>query len=309
VPAGPLPLDAYSNGTRLLVEGYVPRYENERISISYSTVGHDYFKTMSTRIVEGRGFTEHDEEGSPRVVVVNQTTARQFWPDQSAIGKRVQIGNSKSPYYEVVGVAEDGKYFLLGEPPTEYLFLPHLQNYEGKMTFIARTAGPPEQLGEPIRQEIAALDNELPVSGIKPMPDFLDRVISGPKSLSGLATVFGTIALLMAVVGLYGVISYSVAQRTKEFGIRVALGAGSERVLRLVLREALILICIGVAIGIGASIAARRIIESLLYGITGTDSLTFVSVSLLLGLVAVIACYVPARRAAKIDPMVALRYE
>jgi predicted permease len=307
--AGPLPLDAYENGGNLIVEGSMPRYENERIEVGYSIVGHDYFRAMNTPIVEGRMFSEHDNQNSPRVVIVNETAARRFWPNGSPVGKRLQLGNSSGPYYEVVGVAQDGKYLFLGEPPTEYLFLPHAQNYEGKMTLIARTSGEPGNLGEVMRQEVANIDNELPVYGVKTMPVFLDRLLSGPKSIAGLASIFGVIALLVASVGLYGVMSYSVAQRAREVGIRMALGASTGDVLGLVLREGLVLIGAGLGIGLLAAVAATRLLSSFLYGVSGTDAATFVAVPLVLTAVSLVASYLPARRATKVDPMVALRYE
>jgi predicted permease len=307
--AGPLPLDAYSNGASLTVEGYLPRYENERISTSYSIVGNDYFHAMNTPIIEGRSFTEPDDQTAPLVVVVNETLAQRFWPNESPIGKRVQLGSAKTPYREVVGVAKDGKYFLLGEPPTEYLFVPHSQNYDGKMTLIARTSGQPETLAEAMRQAVANLDSELPVYGVKTMPKFLDRILSGPKSIAALATIFGVVALLMAAVGLYGVMSYSVAQRTREVGIRMALGAGTGTVLRLVLKEGLILVGTGIGIGLITAAAVSRLLGSFLYGISTTDAVTFVTIPFVLALVALVASYVPARRATKVDPMVALRYE
>lgn len=307
--AGPLPLDAYNNGASLTVEGATPRYENERLNVSYSIVGHDYFQAMNTPIVEGRSFTKYDDQNAPRVVVVNETMARRFWPNESPIGKRLRLGGERNPYLEVVGVARDGKYFLLGEPPTEYLFVPHSQNYDGKMTLIARTSGQPETLAEAMRQEVANLDTELPVYGVKTMPKFLDRILSGPKSISALATTFGLIALLMAAVGLYGVMSYSVAQRTREVGIRMALGAGAGAVLRLVLKEGLILVAAGIGIGLVMSALVSRLLGSILYGVSATDAVTFVTIPLVLALVALLASYVPARRATKVDPMVALRYE
>lgn len=306
--AGPLPLDAYENGGNVLVEGYVPRYENERIEVGFSTVGHDYFRAMNTPIVEGRTFSEHDDQHSLRVVIVNETFARRFWPTESAIGKRLQF-SSRGPYYEIVGVAKDGKYRLLGEPPTEYLFLPHSQNYEGKMTLIARTSGEPGNMGEAIRQEVANLDSQLPVYGVKAMPAFLDRLLSGPKSIAALASTFGLVALLVASVGLYGVMSYAVAQRSREVGIRMALGATTGDVLRLVLKEGLILIGAGVGIGLFAAVGATSLLSSFLYGVSRTDAATFVALPLILAAVALVASYLPARRAASVDPMVALRYE
>ncbi|OLE73053.1 MAG: hypothetical protein AUI36_00915 [Cyanobacteria bacterium 13_1_40CM_2_61_4] len=264
---------------------------------------------MITPIVEGRGFTEHDDQNAPSVVVINETLARRFWPNESPLGKRLQLGSAKSPYREVVGVARDGKYFLLGEPPTEYLFVPLSQNYDGKMTLIARTSGEPEKLAEVMRQEVASLDSELPVYGIKTMPQFLDRILSGPKSIAALATIFGVIALLMAAVGLYGVMSYSVAQRTREVGIRMALGARTGDVVRLVLTEGLILVGAGVGIGLVTATAVSRLLGSFLYGISPTDAVTFITIPFVLVLVALVASYVPARRATKVDPMIALRFE
>lgn len=307
--AGPLPLDGYGNGATLRVEGYVPAYENERIGVSYGVAGHDYFQAMNTPIVEGRAFTEHDDQNAPSVVIVNETLARRFWPRESPLGKRLQLGSANSPYREVVGVAQDGKYLLLGEPPTEYLFVPLSQNYDGKMTLIARTSGQPEKLAEAIRQEVASLDSELPVYGVKTMPQFLDRILSGPKSIAALATIFGLIALLMAAVGLYGVMSYSVAQRTREVGIRMALGARTGDVVRLVLKEGLILVSAGVGIGLVTAAAVSRLLGSFLYGISPTDAVTFITIPFVLVLVALVASYVPARRATRVDPMIALRYE
>jgi predicted permease len=264
---------------------------------------------MNTPIVEGRGFTEHDDQIAPPVVVVNETLAQRFWPNESPIGKRVQLGSAKTPYREVVGVAKNGKYFLLGEPPTEYMFVPHSQNYDGKMTLLARTSGEPEHLAGAMRQEVANLDSELPVYGVKSMPRFLDRILSGSKSIAALATIFGVIALLMAAVGLYGVMSYSVAQRTREVGIRMALGARTGDVLRLVLKEGLSLVCAGIGIGLVAAVAISGLLGSMLYGISTTDAVTFVTIPFVLALVALLASYLPARRATKVDPMVALRYE
>jgi len=307
--AAPLPLDAYTNGAHLTVEGYVPRYENERISVSYSTVGYNYFNAMKTPIVEGRAFNEQDDKDSPKVVIVNETVARRFWPNDTAIGKRLKLGGADSPYREIVGVARDGKYFLLGEPPTEYLFVPHSQAYEARMTIIARTSGNPEPLAEAIRQEVAGIDSELPVYGVKSMPKFLDRVLSGPKSIASLASVFGMIALLMASIGLYGVMSYSVTQRTRELGIRLALGASNTSVLKLVLREGSFLVGAGIVIGLAATFLVSRFLEDFLYGISSTDPLTFLTIPVVLVLVALLASYLPARRAAKVDPMIALRFE
>ena len=307
--ATPLPLDAYNYGARVIVEGYVPLYENERISVGYSVVGHNYFQAMSTQIVEGRAFTEYDNEKAPRVVIINEAMARRYWPNQNPIGKRLQMGRPQSPYLEVVGIAKDGKYNLLGEPPTEYMFVPFLQNYDGKMTLIARSSGRPENLAAAIRQEVASFDSELPVYGIKSMPKFLDRILSGPKSIAGLVSIFGLVALLMAAVGLYGVMIFSVTQRTREIGIRMALGAQQRDVLRLVVYQGMQLAALGLAIGLAASLFLTRLLSSLLFSVSTTDPGTYAVVSLILAGVALVASFIPARRATKVDPMIALRYE
>jgi len=304
-----LPLGPDNNGATVNVEGYVPRYANERIEIGYTVAGHEYFETMKTPIVQGRGFTDPDDEKSPRVVVVNETMARRFWPDQNPIGKRLRLGDAPEPFYEVAGVARDGKYYLLGEAPTTFMFLPLRQNYSEEVTLIARTSVQPESLAAAIRQEVATLDSELPVYGVKTMPEYLDRLLSAPKSVAGLVGVFGLVALLMAAVGLYGVMSYSVAQRSREIGIRMALGSPAATVFSLILKQGMRLALAGVAIGLLAAFGLTRLMTSLLYGVSATDPLTFVVIALLLTVVALLACGIPARRATKVDPMIALRCE
>jgi putative ABC transport system permease protein len=307
--ATPLPLDAYNYGARVLVEGYTPRYENERISVGYSIVGPTYFQAMSTPVVEGRAFSEYDNEKSPRVVIINETMARRYWPGQNPIGRRLQMGKSQSLYLEIIGIAKDGKYNLLGEPPTEYMFVPFLQSYDGKMTLIARTHGQTDGLAAAIRQEVASLDSEMPVYGIKTMPRFLDRILSGPKSIAALVSIFGLVALMMAAVGLYGVMTYSVTRRTREIGIRMALGARQRDVVRLVVYQGLRLASVGLTLGLAASLFLTRLMSGLLFSVSTADPVTYAAVSLMLVGVSLSACFIPARRATKVDPMIALRQE
>jgi len=307
--AAPLPLDAFNRSARVLVEGRVPQRENERLNVLLSTVAHDYFETLGTNIVQGRAFTEHDREDAPRVVIINETMARRYWPNQNPIGKRLQLGGAQNPYLEVVGVAQDGKYMLLGEPPMEYMFLPLWQNFDGRMTMVVQTAGNAEAVAVGIRQEVKSLDEQLPVFGVRTMPQYLDRILSGPKSIAALVSVFGLLAMLLAAVGLYGTMSYAVAQRTHEIGIRLALGAGRRDVINMVVAQGMKLALSGVVIGLGAALGLTRLMASLLYGVSTADPATFVLISVLLVSVALLACYLPARRASKVDPMVALRYE
>jgi predicted permease len=307
--AGPLPLDQYENSTNITIEGRVPKTENERLNVMYSVVGQDYFETMNTPLVAGRGFTERDNENAPRVVVINETMARRYWPDQNPIGKRLRLGGERNPWMEVVGVAQDGKYITLGEPPTDYLFVPFWQNYDGRMTLVVHTAGAPEAVAAGIRQEVKALDEQLPVYGVRTAPQYLDRIVSLPKIVATLVSAFGLLALALAAVGLYGVMSYAVAQRTHEIGIRIALGASRSNVLRLVMRQGFALVLVGVGFGLLGAFALTRLMQSLLYGVSTTDPLIFGSVAIALAAIALVACWIPARRAAKVDPMVALRYE
>jgi predicted permease len=307
--AGPLPLDQYEYGTNITIENRVPKTENERLGVMYSIVGHDYFETMNTAIVEGRAFTERDNETAPRVVIINQTLARRYWPEQNPIGKRLRMGGDRSPWLEVIGIAEDGKYVSFGEPPTDYLFVPFWQNYDGQMTLIIHSTGAPESLAANIRQEVKALDEQLPVYGVRNAPQYLDRLMSLPKSIAAMVSIFGALALALAAVGLYGVMSYAVAQRSREIGIRMALGARAGDVLRLILKQGLILVLVGVGLGLAGALALTRVMQSLLYSVNSNDPLTFGSVAIVLLVVALLACWIPARRATKVDPMIALRYE
>jgi predicted permease len=304
---GPLPLDAYGSTARVTAEGYVPRDPNERIFVGYSIVGADYFQAMQTAIVAGRAFNESDTDSTPRVAIVNETMARRFWPGESPIGKRFRFDDA--PAREIVGVARDGKYRLLGEPPTEFAFIPLAQHYQGQMTLIVRTSGSPAALTTAVQREIAALDADVPVFGVRTMPVYLDRLLSLPKSAAALVTIFALVALVMATVGLYGVISYSIARRTKEIGLRIAVGARRGDVMWMVIKQGMTLALIGIVIGTGAAWGLLRLAASLLYGVGPSDPLTFlVGVPLLAG-VALLASCLPARRAMRLDPTITLRYE
>jgi predicted permease len=305
--AGPLPLDAYGTADVVIADGYVPRDPNERIEVKYSIVGDDYFRAMSTAIVAGRAFAETDTATTPRVAVVNETMARRFWPNEAPIGKRFRVGDATSPETQVIGVARDGKYNLLGEPPTEYFFLPHSQHYSNQMTLVTRTAGSPAALAPAVQREIAALDRNIPIYGVKTMPMFLDRLLSLPTSVAVLGALFALVALLMASVGLYGVMSYSIARRTKEIGLRIAVGATRGNVMRMVLTQGMTLAGIGVALGMLGALALLRLAGNLLYGVGADDPPTFLAGAMVLAAVALTASYVPARRAMRLDPSVALR--
>jgi predicted permease len=307
--ASPLPLDAYSSSVRVLIEGYVPRSEDDKIEVMYTAAAPNYFQTIGTPIVRGREFEERDREEMPGVVIVNETMARLYWPQEDPIGKRLQLRRSSGPYLEVIGIAKDGKYITLGEDPMPYMFLPCRQSYKSRMTILIRSQADPANLAAGLRREVGALDETLPVFGIKTMPQFMERSLWASSNVAGLVGGFGLAALLLAAVGIYGLMSYSVAQRTREIGIRAALGAQPGDVLRLVAKQGMSLALIGIALGLAGALALTRVMSSLLYGVSATDPATFSVITLLLTAVAFLACYIPARRATKVDPMIALRYE
>ena len=282
---------------------------DEGISTGFNVVGPNYFKTMETPLLRGRDFTEADRKGAPDVVVLNQTLAATLWPGEEALGKRVSISGPDGPFLEVVGVARDGKYRSLGEAPHPYIYQPLLQSYDPKMTLVVRTTGPPQSVATAMREQIRTLDANLPVADVKTLRDQLDLSLFPSRVAAWTLGGFGVLALLLAAIGIYGVVSYSVAQRTREIGVRMAMGAREKDVLRLVLGEGLFVIAVGLALGLLLAAAATRVIAGLLYGVEATDPLTFAGVPLLLGFVALVASYIPARRATKVDPLVALRYE
>ena len=307
--AYPLPLDAYDEGGSLRIEGYVPRSDNESNVAGLSRVGPRYFETMGTRLVAGRPIDERDTESSRLVAVINETMARRYWQaPEKALGRRFAIGKDGG-WIEVAGVTGDGKYMTFGESPMSYFFLPLAQDYRGRVTFLVRSHESPDSLVAAIRQEVRGLDASLPIFGVRTMPQFLDRIVSVYDMGASLVGTFAVAALLLAAVGIYGVLHFAVTRRTREIGIRMALGAGRGDVLRLILVRSMAFVGAGLVLGIGGAIAAGGLTGTILAGVTATDPLTLAAVAVLFGLVALGACAIPARRASHIDPMEAVRYE
>ena len=305
----------YNNHTEdVLVEGRTATADRDGTNIFFNLVGPEYFQTVGTTMLAGREFTERDNETSPGVAIVNESMARRFWsgndPLDNALGKRFRLGR-EGPYVEVVGVARDSKYVFLGDESRSFFYIPFAQRYRGEMTLFIHSRGDAASVIAAARQIVGQIDRDLPVYDAKTMTSHLHDGVAlifvrlGAK----LAGAFGLLGLILAVVGLYGVVSYAVTQRTHEIGVRVALGAKRREVLKLVLGQGLVLTGIGIAVGMGAALAVTRVMSSLLYGVSTTDPLTFILVPLLLTGVALAASFVPARRAMKVDPMVALRYE
>ena len=280
---------------------------------NYRTVSTDYFRAMNIPIVQGRAFTARDIETAPLVVIVNQALAQRDFPGENPIGKRINLGNNDANgqpvWFEIVGVAANVRSLEIREPAIPEFYLSALQDSFGSMFLVIRTTLEPTVVAGAIRQAAAEVDKSAAVSDIKTMDHIVSNAVTQPRFNLFLLGLFSGIALLLSAAGIYGVTAYSVTQRTHEFGIRMALGAQVGDVLRMILRQGMLLISVGIAVGLAASFALTRLLRTLLYGVSSTDPLTFVGITLLLALVALIACYVPARRATKVDPLVALRYE
>jgi predicted permease len=298
----PLGLDYSRRGVG--VEGYEPA-QGEDMEFGANIVGPGYLGLMHIPLERGRDFTETDRAGSLPVAIVNQSFARRFWPGEDPIGKRIRIGDSAR---EVVGVARDSRTRSLDESPAPYFYLPFLQYYQPNMTLEVRTAGDPAAMIPAIRREIAALDRDLPVqSGT--MEDALGLSLLPQRAGATLLGIFSVLGLVLASIGLYGVVAYAVAQRTRDLGIRVALGAEARDVYRVVLGHGVKLTMLGLLIGVGAALLLARLARGVLFGVSSTDPVTFGSVAAILAAVALLASFIPARRATRVDPMVALREE
>lgn len=299
----PLGLGGSDRGVE--IPGYTPA-KGEGMSIKYASVSPGYFRTMGIPLLKGREFTPQDDSGAVRTLVVNQRFVDRFWPGQDAVGRTVKTARRD---YTVVGVVPTGKYVRLGEDPTAHMWFAQAQLWDAGMAVVIRTIGDPDAFIGTLRSEVSALDANLPLNNIRSMDKYLGITLL-PARLTGAALgVFGVLGLLLASVGMYGVMAYSVSQRTREIGIRMAIGAQAADVIRLVMRQALTLVFIGTVIGLGGAFAASRLLGSVLYGGNSLDLMTFTVVPLVLIAVAALASFVPARRAAQVDPMHALRYD
>jgi putative ABC transport system permease protein len=292
----------------IVVEGYTPR-EGERMSCDATYVSSDYFKSLEIPFLIGRDFDERDRIGAPKVVIVNEKMAKQYFGSTSnAIGKR--IGLDDVPDRTIVGVVKDAQYINLRENLRKHFYVPTTQDATlSNLTLHVKTANDPNAVAEQLRAELKALDPHLPLYNIKTLSTEIDESLIQERMVTWLSTAFGLLATLLTALGLYGVLTFSVARRTREIGIRVALGAQRRDVFRMIMIRGVILAGVGVAIGLGASFAFSRFLSSLLFGVTPNNVTTLVGVSVGLILVALLACYIPARRATKVDPLVALRYE
>jgi len=273
---------------------------------NYETVGPQYFQTMRIPLVRGRDVEDRDDDRGRRVVVINETMAQRFWPEGDAIGRRVKLADN---WLEIVGVAKDVKNRSLSERPAPFLYVPLLQDYRSNMILVARTAIEPETTVHAVQAEVTALDPGMPVFDIQTFEEHVAIALFLQRMAATLLSLFGLIALVLAAVGLYGVMAYTVSQRIRELGIRIAIGAQRSDVLQLILRQALALSVFGIIGGLIIASMATRIAARLLYGVSTTDPMTFALVAVLLLTVATIAAYFPARRATRVDPIAALRLD
>jgi putative ABC transport system permease protein len=272
----------------------------------------EYFAALGVPLLQGRGFQATDKEGSPLVVIINQTLAERYFADESPIGKRLKTGGAdrpRNPWMEIIGVVGDVKYSGLDAQPEPTYYVPLAQNTWRAAFLVVRAPLNPVSLAPAIREQIWALDKDMPIAKVATMDRLLAESVAQPRFRTLLLGIFAALALVLASVGIYGVISYSVTQRTHEIGIRMALGAQAHDVSKLVIREGGALALIGVTIGLAASLALTRLMESLLFEVSTTDQSIFAGVGALIVAVAVLACWIPARRASRVDPMVALRCE
>jgi predicted permease len=291
------------NSTSVEVEGYQPA-KNEEMGVAFNIVGPKYFETMRTPVVAGRDFAPSDRIAAPLVMVVNETMARRYWPKRDPIGRRVRVGED---WWRVVGVARDIKTAFINEDPEPYFYLPVLQNYTATSALHVRSREDAGPALTAIREVVRQMDPKLPLFETRPLAEHMRAGSIVQRMGASLLGLFGGLALLLAAVGLYSVIAYSVSQRTYEIGIRMALGAEPGQLRRMVVRQGMRVTVVGVVVGLLAAFAGTRFLVTLLYGVSPNDFITFASVSLVLALVALVATFVPARRASRLDPVVALR--
>lgn len=305
------PFGYYNNANPVWKEGEQSLPSSEVPVIGYNSVDEDYFRTLQIPVVRGRGFTSQDQSSSLHVAVVNETMAKRLWPGQDPVGHHFSFGKSSGSFVEVVGLAKDARYMNATEDQQPYFYLPLSQSYSPLRVLHVRASVPPLSLASSIQSQFYNLDPNLPVYDVETMRHSL----GGPNGFflprfgAIFAAVLGLLGLVLAVVGVYGVISYAVTQRTHEIGVRMALGAQTANVVGMILRQGITLALSGLLIGVLLALGLTRFLKSLLFEISSFDPVTYITVSLVLLVISLVACYLPARRATAVDPLVALRYE
>jgi predicted permease len=306
-----VPMGGFPSSRQVSIEGRPTPSGYQAPSVLSNSVDPPYFETMRISLLLGRIFTDSDSETAPRVAIINQTMAARFWPREDPIGKRFSADGDAGPFMEIVGVSANGKYKTVSEDAEPFFYVPLAQSFASKLTLQVRTLGPPEQLVAPVKERIAQLAPDVAIVDI----ETLNQLLAGAfgyfafRLAATFAAALGVIGLILAVVGVYSVVSFAASQRTHEMGIRTALGASSRDILNLIWLQGVRLVIAGVAIGAAVAWALTRAMTRLLAEISASDPVTYITVAIILAAVALLACYIPARRAMKVDPMIALRYE
>jgi predicted permease len=310
--ASSIPMGLYGNQDSILIEGYEPPPGKPALFMTYNAVSPDFLKTLGIPLLRGRTFTERDDQNAAYVAIVSEAMAKEYWPNQDPIGHHLRLGSEASHSIEVVGIAKNARFQGLTGPVQPYLLVPVWQHMATNTleTLQIRTVAAPEAMIPAAERVLGDMAPELPVFDVKTMKEGLNTLagLLFYKIGAVLAAVFGVLGLALAIVGVYGVISYAASQKTHEIGIRMALGAQPEDILKLILRQGLVIVAVGLVLGVMAALAVGRVVGNFLT-VSPMDPVTYLTVSALLTIVALVACYVPARRAMRVDPMVALRYE
>jgi predicted permease len=305
-----VPMSPNQSNQTVMPEGYQFPKGQESATVLGSIVDQHYFDTMKMPIIRGRAFTAADRADSRPVAIVNEAFAKKYWPNQDAVGKRLRLKDKNGPLAEVVGLTKTSRYIFISEPPFPFVYLPYAQNFSSHMSVFVETASDPAEIAAPLRAVARSLDANMPVYNARTMSNlYQQRTVGILLMILQLVSTLGLLGLALALIGLYGLIAYSVSRRTQEIGIRMALGAHRSDVLRMILGQGFVLSMIGVAIGLAASIGVRRFLAIGLIGIGSTNPAVLLIVPLALILVAMAACYLPARRASQVDPIRALRWE
>ena len=302
-----LPLAGTFGSRYFGIEGRPPQPPGQGYNANLNFTSPGYFRAMGIPLLGGRDFNDGDAEGSGEVAIINSQMARMFWPDEDPIGQRIQVGDG--PWRRVVGIVGDLKYKAMDADTRQEMYWPFYQNEVGGGAFVVRTRSDPKEMAGTIRNAILEIERDQPLSEIRTMEDILSESVAARWLNTLLLSIFGGEAIILAVVGLYGVMSYTVAQRTQELGIRMALGATSRDVMKLIVGQGMMLTAVGIGIGIGGALGLTRMMKTLLFDVRPADPATIVVTALVLGAVALFACLIPARRATKVDPMIALKYE
>jgi len=290
------------------IENYAPKSTHELIISNVRIVSPDYFRTMGIPLVKGRYFDQHDTKDAPETVIVDETLAQRFWPHEDPIGKRIQRGGSGA-WRTIVGVISNARQYSSEKEPPIAVYFPFEQYVARNMFLVTRTTIDPATTISTITKEIQSIDPEMPVFDVGTMDQRLSDSLASRRFAMILLALFAAVASLLAAIGIFGVMAYTVNERTHEIGIRLALGSPPSRILQLVIKQAVAMTSVGVAIGLGCAFGLTRVLAALLFGVTTTDVLTFTLTPVVLAVVALLASYLPARRAARVDPMIALKCE